>query len=132
MDVPAITSAGKPCKLCKAKQKEGRGRCHLHGGSPLKGGCLPTKTKVSKRKASPSSSPKFYYVESLPKPALQNILLKMDWIELSRVLPNKVPNVRKVTNNRNFQEKYLTLHPFIFLRAAITYTWNLRTIPVQN
>jgi hypothetical protein len=137
MDAPAITSAGKVCKLCKARGT----RCHLHGGSPSpksgkssprSGKSSPKSPKRSPvRKLSPntkvysnlddlfgtfSSSPRkttpaeFHYFEKLPMPALQEVLLNMEWAELRRVC-GSVPRTFKICKSDRFRELYSKKHP---------------------
>lgn len=179
---PVITSAGKPCKLCKKKGD----RCHLHGGTPreyskhwkalyekekkeyidawksqnepgiwftplqkdipyitfkewLKGkeGAISPKKKatpksagrkspknkdvksvsdlddlfgtfdaVMERKSPPKTPPaEFHYFHSLPKPALQNIMLDLPWDELMAVCLY-VGEARAICKLPNFRRMY--------------------------
>ena len=133
MDAPR-TATGSPCKLCL---KKGPGdRCHLHGGTPRTPGRSPKKSPSPKWKGSPrtkvvsnlddlfgafgspkGSSPKsakkspreFHYLEALPEPALQQVLLNMEWVSLSRTCKN-VPKAQKICREYNFQQLYLARH----------------------
>lgn len=145
MDVP-LTSAGKPCKLCKARGR----KCHLHGGTPstpkTPGSRSPKSGRSSPKspRKSPKSSPKryvhpntkvvadlddlfgtfespgtrtnrksplktpteFHYLERLPMPALQQVLLNMEWFDLRRVCAH-VPRAFQICKSHNFREMYV-------------------------
>lgn len=61
------------------------------------------------RKSPPKTPPaEFHYLENLPLPALQQILLNMPPGELFRVF--SIPNVRKIIRENNFRRLYAKKH----------------------
>ena len=106
-----LTAKGKECKLCKAK---GSGNlCHLHGGSPKK--ASPKKRSISPKTSSPK---KFHYLNNLPLPALERVLLEMGEKELKEVCSTS-KHALKICREHNFRQKWLVRHPRKFFEGFV-------------
>lgn len=126
MNVPK-TSSGKPCKLCLKKGST----CHLHKSSPrspkksspssslkrspnTKSGSFDSalgshkkrvSSTISPKRSSPKIPTKFEYINDLPLPALQEVLLNMDREELNKLCSmNK--RAKRICDENNFRMMY--------------------------
>lgn len=141
------TVSGKPCKLCKKKGD----LCHVHASSPkktpkktpLKSGVRATAVKAPKTpkktpKKTParatvvksSKSPKkgipteFYYLEQLPLPVLEVVMMNMEHRELNR-LCNISRRAKKICDSVRFREDYPKTHYFpFFFQGDVEESYN--------
>lgn len=126
---PAITLSGSPCKLCTAKKE----RCHLHlpskktsspkssKSSPKKS---PKKPQAPKRAWSPGQNKKMFedfgYLNSLPVPALEIILLEVSDRKTLHEICKNVKAAFRVCKEPRFQKLYNEKHGGLFV-GKISY-----------
>lgn len=130
------TVSGKPCKLCKKKGD----LCHVHEQlsprsssksispkkSPKRLSSSPAQRKLSPEKDSLSKASvgiptEFYYLEQLPIPSLEVVMMNMERPELNR-LCNTSKRAKKICDSTRFKEAYPKSHPlktYIF-RGPVT------------
>lgn len=122
---PAITLSGSPCKLCIAKKE----KCHLHSSlkkspSPRSSKSSPKKPQVSKRVWSPGQNKKMFedfgYLNSLPVPALEIILLEVSERKKLHEICKNVRAAFRVCKEPRFQKLYNEKHGGLFV-GKISY-----------
>ncbi len=117
MDIPR-TSSGKKCKLCTSKGSP----CHLHSSvSPKRSSktskILP-KRKTSPKRSPPSKIPYQVYLDTLPLPSLQQVLLNMDRRQLNQICSlNK--RAKKICDLNNFKILYFAKNPPVIFNGAL-------------
>ncbi len=140
MEVPR-TSSGKPCKLCIAKG----GPCHLHGGSPKKVPSSSTKSgsfssalgkfgspkkKSAPKKKYPRQWDNLMYIDEMPKPALEVLLLNMTPAQLHAIC-SKNKRAQSICKLPNFQSKYQEEHP-VFITGKIKHYETARGVAKES
>jgi hypothetical protein len=78
---------------------------------------------VTPRKSPPKTPPaEFHYLRYLPKPALQNFMLNLQWSELMTICAH-VEEAKEICKSRHFQKMYATRQeippPSLFLRPIV-------------
>lgn len=108
MDVPR-TQSGTPCKLCRSRGS----LCHIHGSISPKKSITKSQERWDELLGTfgtpRSQSPSFDFL-NLPKPALFEVLLKLEPNELKALISLKNPKIHSIVKLGEFKRRYDIMH----------------------